>query len=641
MGSEETKSLPTQTHLWPSQKYLEFYENSVKEPEAFWEKVAKELDWFRTWDKTLEWNHPFAKWFVGGKINASYNCVDRHIAGWRGNKAAYIWEGENGERRTLTYRDLYHEVNRFASALENLGVRTGDRVAVYLPMIPELPIALLACARIGATFTVIFSGFSAQSLADRINFSESRVVVTADGGYRRGKIIPLKDTVDEALTKTPTVENTIVYRRIGREIHMKPGRDHWWHEIIQDAKKYVEPKPLDSNHALYILFTSGTTGKPKGAVHSTGGYLVYVNATQKWVFDTKDEDVYWCTADIGWVTGHSYIVFGPLSHAATIVMYEGAPDYPTPGRWWSIIERYGVTILYTTPTAIRALMRFGDEWPKNYDLSSLRLLGTVGEPINPSAWEWYYSVIGNKKCPIVDTWWQTETGGILISPAPNIGLVPLKPGSATYPLPGIIADVYDENGKPTPPGEKGFLVIKKPWPGMFMTLYREPERYEQIYWTKFKGAYYPGDYALRDHEGYYWLLGRADEVLKVAGHRLGTIEIEDALVSHPAVAEAAVAGKPDLVTGECIVAFVTLKGNHNPSPHLQNELMEHVAKTIGPIARPREIHFVRSLPKTRSGKIMRRIIKAVASGAEIGDITTLEDEGSVEEIRNTLKEFLG
>jgi acetyl-CoA synthetase len=635
-----TGSLPKDAKIIPAQGYRSTWEISVKDPEQFWDSVARELYWFKTWDKVLEWKYPFARWFVGGLLNASYNAVDRHVKTWRKNKAAILWEGENGERRVLTYQGLYNEVNRFANVLKNLGVQKGDRIAFYMPMVPEFPAAVLAAARIGAIFTVVFSGFSASALSGRLNDCKAKVVVTADGGYRRGKTIQLKEIVDEALADAPSVESVVVYKRIGRDITMKEGRDFWWHDLIAGAKPYAAPEPLESNHPLYILYTSGTTGKPKGAVHGTGGYLTYVHATTKWVFDTREDDVYWCTADIGWVTGHSYVIFGPLSHGLTMVMYEGAPDYPAPDRWWEIIERYGVTVFYTTPTAIRALMKFGDDLPRKHNFSSLRILGTVGEPINPAAWQWYYDVIGQGRCPIVDTWWQTETGGILISPTPNLGIMPLKPGSATLPLPGIEPDIVDEKGDPLPAGQKGFLVIKKPWPGMLMTLYNDDERYKQVYWSRFLGFYYPGDYALKDHDGYFWLLGRADEVLKVAGHRLGTIEIEDAFVSHPAVAEAAVAGKPDTVKGEAIVAFVTLKKSFSPSKQLRDELREHVRKTIGPIATPDEIHFVNLLPKTRSGKIMRRVVKAVASGAEIGDITTLEDGASIEEVKSAIDEFM-
>lgn len=637
---EETGSLPTGTKITPGQNYQTTWQASIKDPEQFWDSVARELHWFRTWDRVLDWNHPFARWFVGGRINASYNAVDRHVKTWRKNKAALLWEGENGDRRVWTYQELYYEVNKFANVLKSLGVQKGDRIAFYMPMVPEFPAAVLAAARLGATFTVVFSGFSASALSGRINDCQAKVVVTADGGYRRGKVIALKEIVDEALADTPSVQSVVVYKRIGREVPMKEGRDFWWHDLMAGAKSYIAPEPLDSSHPLYILYTSGTTGKPKGAVHGTGGYLTFVHATTKWVFDAREDDVYWCTADVGWVTGHSYVIFGPLSHGLTIMMYEGAPDYPAPDRWWDIIARYAVSIFYTTPTAIRALMKFGDDLPRKHDLSSLRILGTVGEPINPAAWQWYYDVIGQSRCPVVDTWWQTETGGILISPSPNLGLMPLKPGSATLPLPGIEPDIVDEKGNGLPNGQKGFLVIKKPWPGMFMTLYNDDDRYRQVYWSRFPPYYYPGDYALRDHDGYFWLLGRADEVLKVAGHRLGTIEIEDAFVGHPAVAEAAVAGKPDAVKGEGIVAFVTLKRTYSPSKQLRDELRDHVRKSIGPIATPDEIHFVNLLPKTRSGKIMRRVVKAVASGAEIGDITTLEDGASIEEVKQAIAEFM-
>ncbi|MEM4417016.1 MAG: acetate--CoA ligase, partial [Nitrososphaerota archaeon] len=623
-----SSSLDVSAKIYPVNRYLELYNRSLEDPERFWEEQARELDWFRSWDRVLEWNPPFAKWFVGGRLNACYNALDRHLKSWRKNKAALIWEGEPGERRVLTYHDLYREANRFADALLRLGVKTGDRVGIYMPLIPELPISMLAASRIGATFTVVFSGFSAGALADRLNDAEAKVLITADGGYRRGRIVNLKENADKALASCPTVEHVVVYRRTGHSVPFKEGRDIWWDDIVKDSRNYVEPVSVESNHPLYILYTSGTTGKPKGVVHSTGGYLVYVSATQKWVFDVRDDDVYWCTADIGWVTGHSYVVYGPFLNGVTTVMYEGALDYPNPGRWWEIVERYGVTILYTTPTALRTLIKYGDEYPKKYNLSSLRLLGTVGEPINPAAWEWYFNVVGGGRCPIVDTWWQTETGGILISPAPRLGLVPLKPGSATYPLPTILADVYDEKGRPAPSMTRGYLVIKNPWPGMLQTLFKDPQRYQQVYWSRFEGVYYTGDYAMKDGEGYFWLLGRADEVLKVAGHRLGTIELEDALVSHQAVAEAAVVGRPDAVKGEVIVVFATLKQGYSPSPQLAQELREHVRRVIGPIATPEEIHFVKMLPKTRSGKIMRRVIKAVASQAEIGDITTLEDEAS-------------
>ncbi len=629
--------LDTTTHVYPTNRYLQLYHDSLKDRERFWSEQARQLDWYRTWDKVLEWNPPFAKWFVGGMLNASYNALDRHLKTWRRNKAALIWEGEPGEQRVLTYYDMFRETNRFADALLRLGVKAGDRVGIYMPLVPELMVAVLAAARIGAIFSVVFSGFSAGALADRLNDSEAKVLVTADGGYRRGRVVPLKENADMAVSRCPSIEHVVVFRRVGRDVAMKEGRDIWWHDIVRDSSGHVEPVPVESTHPLYILYTSGTTGKPKGVVHSTGGYLVYVAATQKWVFDVKDEDVYWCTADVGWVTGHSYLVFGPLLNGVTSVMYEGALDYPTPARWWEIIERYGVTVFYTTPTALRALMKYGDDYPRRHNLSSLRLLGSVGEPINPAAWEWFFRVIGGGRCPIVDTWWQTETGGILISPAPHLGLTPLKPGSATYPLPTIEAEVLDDKGKPAPPMSKGYLVIKSPWPGMLMTLFKDPERYKQVYWSRFEGVYYTADFAMRDEEGYFWLLGRADEVIKVAGHRLGTIELEDALVSHKAVAEAAVVGRPDEVKGEVIVAFVTLKQGYTPSKELSAELREHVRNIVGPIATPEEIHFVRMLPKTRSGKIMRRVIRAVASNMDVGDVTTLEDEASVEEVKAAIE----
>ncbi len=630
-------NLPVDTKVWPVQQYLSKHRESLRDIESFWAEIAHRLTWRRGWDRVLQWDPPFARWFVGGKLNASENALDQHAKSWRKNKVAYLWEGEPGDQRTVTYRELFQTTNQLAGALQSLGVGVGDAVALYLPLIPEFPAAMLACARIGAPFTVVFSGFSSKSLSERIQDCEAKVVVTADGSYRRGKTIKLKTIVDEALDETPSVAHVVVFRRTGERVPWKDGRDHWWDELRRNAPSYVEPVPVESSHPLYILYTSGTTGKPKGVVHSTGGYLVHALATQEWVFDAKDDDTYWCTADIGWVTGHTYIVFGPLLHGLTSVMYEGALDYPKPDRWWQIVERYSVTVLYTAPTAIRSLMRYGDDNPRKHNLSSLRLLGTVGEPINPAAWEWYFEVVGQGRCAIVDTWWQTETGGIMISPSPKLGLVPLKPGSATFPLPGIDADVVDEKGHPTQPGEKGFLVIRRPWPGMFMTLSKDPERYREIYWTRFPGVYYPGDYAMRDRDGYFWLLGRADEVMKVSGHRIGTIEVEDALVSHPAVAEAAVAGRPDPVRGESIVAFVTLRGSASPSTGLSEELRLHVRKTIGPIACPDDIFFANALPKTRSGKIMRRVIKAVAAGGTVGDITTLEDGASVDEVRKAIE----
>jgi acetyl-CoA synthetase len=558
---------------------------------------------------------------------------------WRKNKVAIYWEGEDGSTKSYSYAQLYREVNKFASIMKNLGVREGDIVVLYLPMIPELPISMLATARIGATHTVVFSGFSSQALADRINDTGAKYLVTADFGMRRGKHYPLKTIVDEALKQTPTVQKVIFIKRSEEEIELMDGRDFTYQELMEKAEKYVEPVAVESTHPLYILYTSGTTGKPKGIIHSTGGYLVYNYVTYKWVFDISDESIYWCTADVGWVTGHSSIVYAPLLHGATILVYEGAPDYPQPDRWWELIERYGVTIFYTSPTAIRMFMRYGEEWIKKHDLSSLKILGSVGEPINPEVWEWYYQVIGGERCPIVDTWWQTETGGIMISPAPGLELVPLKPGSATLPLPGIDAEVVDDTGKPVPPGKKGYLVIRKPWPSMLMGIYKDPERYREVYWSKFEGLYYTGDYAIKDEEGYFWILGRADEVLKVAGHRMGTAEIESVVVEVPFVAEAAVIGIPDPIKGENIVIFAILKEGYREDGKLKDEIVKALRKQIGPIATPKSIHFVEKLPKTRSGKIMRRVLKAIVKGETIGDISTLEDEASVEEIKTIFHEF--
>jgi len=632
-------SLPSELVYWPSKKYADMYNRSIQDPERFWAEEARKLDWFKTWDTVLDWQPPFARWFVGGKLNACYQCVDRHVKTWRRSKVAIYWEGELGDSQVLSYSTLYRWVNKFTSVLKNLGVKKGDRVALYLPMIPELPIFMLACARIGAPHTVVFSGFSAQALADRINDIQAKVLVTADAGFRRGKLLELKSISDEAASLSPSIEKVVVARRAGIVTNMKQGRDYWLHELLDEAVAFVPAEPVESTHPLYILYTSGTTGKPKGIVHSTGGYLVFTNSGYKWVFDVKEESVYWCTADVGWVTGHSSIVYGPLCHGAAIVLYEGAPDYPSVDRWWDIVEKYGVTIFYTSPTGIRMLMKYGEDVVKKHDLSTLELLGSVGEAINPEAWQWYYRVIGGERCPIVDTWWQTETGGTMISPTPGIELVPLKPGSATFPLPGVNADIIDESGKSVLSGEKGFLVIKSPWPGMLMGLHGDPQRYQETYWSKFPGMFYSGDYAIKDKDGYFWLLGRADEVLKIAGHRIGTIEIEDAAVSHEAVIEAAVASKPDPIKGDSVVIFATLKQGAESSPELKNKIKQHIRKTLGPVATPDEIYFVAKLPKTRSGKIMRRVLKAVASGTKIGDLTTLEDEASVEEVKKAYEEL--
>ncbi len=607
-------------------------------PEAFWARMAEsELHWFRKWDAVLKWEAPHAEWFVGGKLNASYNCLDRHLQTWRRNKAAIVWEGEPGEQRTLTYAQLHREVSRFANVLKGLGVVAGDRVALYMPLVPELAVAMLACARIGATHSVIFGGFAAQAIVDRVNDAGCRVVVTADGGWRRGSEVKLKPAVDEALKQTPSVEACVVLRRTGTPVEMVEGRDHWWHELTEKAGEVCPAEELDSEHPLYILYTSGTTGKPKGILHTTGGYLLGTHLTSKWVFDLKDEDVYWCTADIGWVTGHSYVVYGPLSNGATVLMYEGAPNWPEPDRFWSIVERHRVNILYTAPTAIRAFIKWGDEWPKKHDLSSLRLLGSVGEPINPEAWMWYYRTIGGGRCPVVDTWWQTETGAVMISPLP--GATPTKPGSATRPLPGVEAAVMTKEGREVGADEGGYLVIKRPWPSMLRTIWGDDRRYRDTYFSEIGGVYFAGDGARRDPDGYFWIMGRVDDVINVSGHRLGTMEVESALVSHPSVAEAAVVGRPDELKGQGIVAFVTLEGHHEASDELKGELRKHVAHEIGALARPDEIRFTDSLPKTRSGKIMRRLLRELASSGSVeGDTTTLEDFSVLEKLRTQEEE---
>jgi acetyl-CoA synthetase len=625
--------------FYPTKRYLEFQQKAISNLEKFWGKEAEKLTWFRRWDNVLYWDEPYARWFVGGLLNASYGCLDTHLHSWRKNKVAIYWEDEEGNTKSFSYAQLYREVNRFASVLKNIGAQKGDIIILYLPMIPELVISMLATVRIGAIHTVVFSGFSSQALADRINDTGAKVLITGDFGIRRGKLVPLKEVVDNALKLAPSVEKVILVKRTEEKVTIKEGRDLIYQELMEDAEKYVEPEPVEATHPLYILYTSGTTGKPKGIVHSTGGYLVYNYATYKWVFDISDESVYWCTADVGWVTGHSAIVYAPLLHGATIVMYEGSPDYPYLDKWWEIIEKYVVTIFYTSPTALRMFIRYGEEWIKKHDLSSLRILGTVGEAINPEVWEWYYKNIGNERCPIVDTWWQTETGGVMISPAPGLELVPLKPGSATLPLPGIDAEVVDDSGIPVSAGTKGYLVIRKPWPGMLMDIYKNPIRYKETYWSRFKGMYYTADYAIKDEEGYFWLLGRADEVLKVAGHRIGTAEIESSVVSTPFAAEAAVVGVPDEVKGEVIIIFVILKEGFKPEDDIKEKIIDNIRKQIGPIATPREIYFVAKLPKTRSGKIMRRILKAIILDKPIGDVTTLEDEASVDEIKASYEEL--
>ncbi|MEE8477425.1 MAG: acetate--CoA ligase [Gemmatimonadales bacterium] len=604
------------------------YRAAAKDREAFWATEAGRLDWIEPWHTVLEWNLPHAKWFVGGKLNVSSNCLDRHVSGGRADKAAIIWEGEPGDTRTLSYAELSQEVNRCANALRGLGVGKGDRVAIYLPMIPEAAVALLACARIGAVHSVVFGGFSAESLRDRINDAEAVAVITADGGYRRGQVVPLKQFVDKALEDAPSVRHVLVVRRIGEDgdTVMHQGRDHWWHEVVDPASTEATPEPMDAEDLLFILYTSGTTGKPKGIVHTTGGYLTQVTATTKYVFDLKDEDVFWCSADIGWVTGHSYVVYGPLANGATVVMYEGSPDWPDRDRFWSLCAKHGVTVFYTAPTAIRTFMKWGPEFPARHDLSKLRLLGTVGEPINPEAWMWYHEHIGHGRCPIVDTWWQTETGGIMITPLP--GVTTTKPGSATVPFPGISAELVDADGVPLTSGG-GYLTITEPWPGMLRTIYRDDDRYRETYWSRFPGRYFAGDGAKLDDDGYWWILGRVDDVLNVSGHRIGTMEVESALVDHPAVAEAAVVGKTHDIKGQAVAAFVTLKSGREGTDDLMKELKQHVTEKIGAIARPEDIIFTADLPKTRSGKIMRRLLRDIAEGRTLGDTTTLADPNVV------------
>ncbi|HZP25988.1 MAG TPA: acetate--CoA ligase [Dehalococcoidia bacterium] len=614
----------------------EVYERAAGDPQAFWAEIARELHWFQPWDNVLQWDLPFARWFDGGRTNIAYNCLDRHLSGDRKNKAAIVWEGEPGDSRVLTYWDLHREVCKFANVLKSLGVKKGDRVTIYLPMVPELAIAMLACARIGAPHSVVFGGFSAEALRDRIRDADSRLLITADGGYRRGSVVPLKQNADEALKEAPEVERVVVVKRTNSEVQWRGGRDLWWHDLMAIASADCPAEEVEAEDVLFLLYTSGTTGKPKGIVHSTGGYMVGTYATTRWIFDLKESDTYWCTADIGWVTGHSYIVYGPLLNGATSLMFEGTPDYPAKDRFWDVVEKFGVNILYTAPTAIRTFMRWGEEWPGRHDLSSLRLLGSVGEPINPEAWVWYWQHIGGGRCPVVDTWWQTETGSILITPLP--GLTNLKPGSATLPFPGIDADVVDEAGESVPPGGGGYLIIRAPWPSMLRGIWGDPERYREQYWSRYPGAYFTGDGARRDEDGYFWLLGRVDDVLNVAGHRISTMEVESALVDHPTVAEAAVIGRSDEIKGQAIWAFVTVKEGIAGQNELAEELREHVSHKIGAIARPQEIVFAAELPKTRSGKIMRRLLRDIAEGRALGDTTTLSDPAVVQALKSQYDE---
>jgi acetyl-CoA synthetase len=635
--SEQRRFPPPAAFAAQANATAALYEAAARDREGFWAEQARTLEWMRPWDRVLDWTLPHAKWFVGGQLNVAANCLDRHLAGPLRNKAAIIWEGEPGDRRVLTYWDLAREVRRAANALKQLGVRKGDRVGIYLPMVPEAAIAMLACTRIGAVHSVVFGGFSAESVRDRMNDAQAKVLITADGGYRRGQVVPLKRLADQAMAEAPSIEHCIVVRRRpggeGDEAFatMKEGRDHWWHRLLDSASSVSAPEPMDAEDLLFILYTSGTTGKPKGIVHTTGGYLTQVAATTKHVFDLKPTDVFWCTADIGWVTGHSYVVYGPLANGATVLMYEGAPDWPERDRFWSLIETYGVTILYTAPTAIRAFMKWGTVHPAKHDLSSLRLLGSVGEPINPEAWIWYQTHIGGGRCPIVDTWWQTETGGIMITPLP--GVTTTKPGSATTAFPGIVAELVDNAGKVLPQGG-GFLTLAAPWPGMLRTIYGDDQRYQDTYWARFPGRYFAGDGAKLDEDGYWWILGRVDDVLNVAGHRIGTMEVESALVEHPAVAEAAVVGKAHDLKGQALAAFVTLKDSHQASASLKDDLKAHVALKIGAIARPDDIYFSADLPKTRSGKIMRRLLKDIAEGRALGDTTTLADPAVVSKLKD-------
>lgn len=641
--SDDLKTYPpgpqttSHAHVKGMDGYRDLYAQAQDDMEGFWSKLAKkELSWFEPFTNTLEWNPPTAKWFSGGTLNACYNCVDRHAEGERKNKPALIWEGEPGDSRTITYQELRRLVSRFGNVLKKLGLKKGDRAIIYMPMVPELPVAVLACARLGIIHSVVFGGFSAEALKIRIQDLDASVVITADGGWRRGKEVRLKHAVDDAVRDCPNVRNVIVYKRTGSEIKMENGRDLWWHEqdaALEGDADFCEPEQVDSEHPLFVLYTSGTTGKPKGILHTTAGYLLQTMMSMKWVFDLQEDDVYWCTADVGWVTGHSYLVYGPLAAGASVVMYEGAPDYPAFDRMWVIVEKLKVSILYTSPTAIRALIRQGDHWPESHDLSSLRILGSVGEPINPAAWQWYYKVIGKERCPIVDTWWQTETGGIMISALP--GATPLKPGSASLPLPGIVPDIVDGKGNPIEDKREGYLIIRKPWPSMLRSIWGDPQRFEEQYWSKVPGAYFTGDAARRDEDGYYWVLGRVDDVMNVSGHRLSTMEVESCLVHHPAVAEAAVVGKPHEITGQAVCAFVTLKKGEWDQEALGKELRQYVATEIGAFAKPEEIRFTEAMPKTRSGKIMRRLLREIVANQGVtGDVTTLEDLSVVAALSN-------
>jgi len=631
--SEEKHNLMTNNYYWPMKRYQDLHKRSIDDPEGFWAEQAELLTWDKPWDKVLDWNPPYGRWFTGAKLNACVQCVDRHAASQKRSKVAIYWEGETGDTRTISYADLYHDVNRFATALKKLGIQKGDRVAIYLPMIPELVTAMLACARIGAIHCVIFSGFSAQAIADRVNDSNAKLIITANGGYRRGKVLALKEIVDEAVAMCPSIEKVLVVKYADNTPPMNSDKDVWLSDVLSATDSTsVVPESMDAVDPLFILYTSGTTGKPKGILHGTAGYMLYASKTLQWAFNPNDDSIYWCTADAGWITGHSYLVYAPLALGLTTVIYEGAPDYPAIDRWWQIIDKYKVNIFYTSPTAIRMFMRNGEEWLAKHDLTSLQVMGSVGEAINPEAWRWYYKYIGGENCPIIDTWWQTETGGFMIAPCAGIQSYPLKPGSATLPLPGVDPVVLDADGNEVGPNKTGFIAIRKPWPGMLLDVYGNSELYQKTYWSRFPGYYAPGDYSMKDDDGYWWLLGRADEVIKVSGHRISTAELEHAVVNHNAVAEAAATAKPDEVKGEAIVLFVILRNDHVSSAELKKEIVKYMRTAIGTVATPDDVIFVDKLPKTRSGKIMRRVLKAVAAGTSIGDVTTLDDQTSVEEV---------